>query len=132
MFFDGVFCIFSTKEVTKSGMILPISITLFLCLFSAVLFAVVSRGSDEGGQNGLFSGSICGFLMGFFAFLQQEKLADVNLNLSILQSCVLSCSGYFLSALFWRVLTQDLAACLYDFLAILSARIKCHDTFYCI
>ena len=41
-FFDGVFCIFSTKEVTRSGMILPNSITLFLFLFSVLLFAVVS------------------------------------------------------------------------------------------
>ena len=39
MYFDWVFCFFSTKEVTRSGLILPNSITLFLFLFSVLLFA---------------------------------------------------------------------------------------------
>ena len=49
MFFDGVFCILSTKEVTRSGLILHNCITLFLFVFSALFFPVVSRLTDKRG-----------------------------------------------------------------------------------
>ena len=61
MVFDGVFCIFSTKEVTRSGLILPNCITLFLFLFSVLLFAVVSRGSDEGAKMAFSLAEFVGF-----------------------------------------------------------------------
>ena len=101
MVFDGVFCILSTKEVSRSGLILPNCITLFLFLFlccSLLLCPGTRRVPNTRVPNyvwWLFSSSICCFLMGFFAFFQQQKLADVNLNLSILKSCVLCWSGHF-------------------------------------
>ena len=103
VFFDGVFCIFSTKEVSRAELILLNSITSFLFLFSQHCCCIQVHW-DEGGRvpphmpDSLYNtGSICWFLTGFFALFQQQKWPDIAL-------CVFYCFLHVCSVCMWEPL----------------------------